>query len=263
MHFVFFGRGASPAGLGPSAKVMRVLARARPHLTHGTHQGTHHGTHGHAAARAAARARRPNRISRALAALLAVWLGATGLAAQAETEAPDGRVKAFYGVLLGTMKQAKALGPKGRYDRLYPVILTTFDVASMTRTASGSGWQTASPPQQAALVDAFSRMMTATYAARFDEFTGESFEVASAVDLPPRNKLVKTRLIQSNGKPVVLNYLMQNAADGWKVADVYLDGTISELAARRAEFAAVMKSGGPDALATLLRQRADKLLAGR
>jgi phospholipid transport system substrate-binding protein len=173
------------------------------------------------------------------------------------------RVKAFYSVLLDTMKQAKGLSPRGRYDKLFPVILSTFDVPGMTRIASGAGWQTASPAQQAALVEAFSRMMAATYAARFDDFTGESFEVVSAEDLPPRNKLVKTRLIQSNGKPVVLNYLMQNAADGWKIADIYLDGTISELATRRAEFAAVMKSGGPDALANLLRQRAEKLLAGR
>jgi hypothetical protein len=43
-------------------------------------------------------------------------------------------------------------------------------------------------------------MMTATYAGRFDGFAGESFEVSPAVDQPPSDKLVRTRLIQSNGK---------------------------------------------------------------
>jgi phospholipid transport system substrate-binding protein len=44
--------------------------------------------------------------------------------------------------------------------------------------------------------------------------------------------------------------------------DVYLDGTISQLAGRRAEFGTILKSGGPDALISSLRQKGDKLLAG-
>jgi phospholipid transport system substrate-binding protein len=190
-------------------------------------------------------------------------LGVMLLTAAGQPDEPAARINAFYTALLDTMKQAKALGPRGRYEKLLPVVVKTFDVPGMTRTASGPGWQAASVAQQTALVEAFSHMMTATYAARFDDFTGETFEVAPAVDQPPGSKLVRTRLVQSNGKPVTLNYLMHGGVEGWKIADVYLDGTISELAARRAEFASVMKSGGPDALAALLRQRADKLLGGR
>jgi phospholipid transport system substrate-binding protein len=73
---------------------------------------------------------------------------------------------------------------------------------------------------------------------------------------------VKTRIIQSNGKGVPLDYLMRNSGGGWKIVDVYLDGTISELASRRAEFSSILKSGGPDALISSLRRQGDKLLAG-
>jgi phospholipid transport system substrate-binding protein len=194
---------------------------------------------------------------------VAPLFGLAPLVTAGQPDEPATRVNALYAALLDTMKQAKALGPRGRYEKLFPVIVKTFDVPGMTRIASGPGWQAASAAQQAALAEAFSRMMTATYAARFDDFTGETFEVAPAVDQPAGSKLVKTRLVQSNGKPVTLNYLMHSGADGWKIADVYLDGTISELAARRAEFASIMKSGGPDALVGLLHQRADKLLSGR
>ena len=197
--------------------------------------------------------------------LAAIAMAATPLArarpAGAAPSDAEARVNAFYAALLDTMKQAKRLGTKGRYERLFPVILDTFDVPGMTRLAAGPAWQAASPAQQSQLIDAFSRLMTATYAARFDEFTGERFEIASAVDQPP-NKVVRTRLVQSNGKIYNLNYLMRAAAGGWKIADVYLDGTISELAARRAEFSSIIKGGGPDALVALLRERADKLLAG-
>ena len=86
--------------------------------------------------------------------------------------------------------------------------------------------------------------------------------VTQTVDQPPGDKLVKTIIMQSNGKPVALNYLMRGKGNDWKVVDVYLDGTISELASRRAEFGSILKSGGADALAASLRQRGDKLLSG-
>jgi phospholipid transport system substrate-binding protein len=73
---------------------------------------------------------------------------------------------------------------------------------------------------------------------------------------------VNTRLIQNTGAPVVLNYLMRSSGGDWKIVDVYLNGTISELATRRSEFAAILKSGGADALIKTLRARSDKLLAG-
>jgi phospholipid transport system substrate-binding protein len=183
------------------------------------------------------------------------------LAADVAAMAPAQSINTFYAALLDIMKQAKRLGPQGRYSKLLPVVLKTFDVSGMMRTAVGPGWEQTSPAQRAALIDAFSRMMAATYAARFDEFADERFDVSAPVDLPP-NKLVRTRLIMSNGKAVTLNYLVRNVPEGWKIADVYLDGTISELAARRAEFAGILKTGGPDALVAALNQKADKLLAG-
>ena len=198
----------------------------------------------------------------ALAFMVGLCLRAAEVPAQTQPTEPTSRVKTFYALLLDTMKQAKRLGPRGRYAKLHPVIMMTFDVSGMMRVAAGAGWERASPAQQASMVDAFLQMMTATYASRFDEYSGENFEVSPAVDQPPGSKLVRTRLIQSNGKTVMLNYLMRNAGDGWRIADVYLDGTISELAARRAEFAAIMKAGGPDALVGSLRQKADQLLGG-
>jgi len=75
--------------------------------------------------------------------------------------------------------------------------------------------------------------------------------------------MVHTQIMQSNGKPVAINYLMRKTGPDWKVVDVYLDGTISELASRRAEFTSIMRAGGPDALIASLRKQGDRLLAGR
>ena len=72
---------------------------------------------------------------------------------------------------------------------------------------------------------------------------------------------MRTKIIQKQKEPVTLNYLVHPAEGSWKVIDVYLSGTISELATRRSEFASILKSGGADALIESLRQRTNKMLA--
>ena len=171
-------------------------------------------------------------------------------------------VSSLYSALLETMKQAKQLGLKGRYDKLAPVLAKSYDLPLMSRIAVGPSWDGLSAPQRQSIVNAFTRMTTATYASRFDGFSGETLEVAQTVDQPNGDKVVKTRIVQSDGKIVALNYLVRNTGNGWRVIDVYLNGTISELASRRAEFGAILKSGGPDALVASLNKQGDKLLKG-
>jgi phospholipid transport system substrate-binding protein len=197
----------------------------------------------------------------ASAAMTTMALGSLEAASDPANPAAE-PIQALYGALIETMQQAKQLGVKGRYERLASVLTKTYDIASMSRVAVGQSWATLDPAQQAGIIDAFSRMMIANYASQFDDYSGEHFEILQTIDRAPVDKLVKTRLVQSNGKTVALDYLMRNDGAGWKIVDVYLGGTISEVASRRAEFTTILKSGGPDGLISSLRQQGDKLLAG-
>lgn len=172
------------------------------------------------------------------------------------------RITSFYGSLLDTMKQAKQLGVKGRYDKLSPVLAKTYDLPSMSKLAVGPSWSALAPQQQAAIINAFTRMTIATYASRFDGFSGEQFQILETSDRTNGDKIVKTQIVKSDGGTVPLNYLMRKSGADWKIVDIYLDGTISELANRRAEFGAILKSGGPDALVVSLTKQGDKLLTG-
>jgi phospholipid transport system substrate-binding protein len=169
-------------------------------------------------------------------------------------------IHAFYDALLDVMKRAKALGIRGRYDRLAPVIEATFDLPAMTRIAVGPRWTSIPKDQQAALVDAFSRMTIATYASRFDGYSGERFEVDPNVDARGSGSVVHTRIVQPKGEPVTLNYLMRKSGGKWKAVDVYLTGTISEIATRRSEFNSILDAGGPQALIGSLRQQTDRMM---
>ena len=196
---------------------------------------------------------------RATAALL-VALTLPADVAAVDVDPAVAPIRAFYDALLAAMKQADQLGVRGRYDKLAPVIRSTFDLPAMTRIAVGPEWTTIPPEQQAALTDHFSRMTIATYANRFDGWSGQSFEVDPEV-LPRNNgRIVRTKLNRPKEEPVTLNYLMRGTGDSWKIVDIYLSGTISELATQRSEFGAILKSGGPAALIESLRQQIDKLM---
>ena len=56
-----------------------------------------------------------------------------------------------------------------------------------------------------------------------------------------------------------LNYLMRDGDAGWQIVDVFLKGTISELATKRSEFSSVLRRDGAGALVQLIQTRADDL----
>ncbi len=190
--------------------------------------------------------------------IAAMSIAGRGNAADADPAAAP--IRAFYDALLEVMKQADKLGVRGRYDRLDPVIRKTFDLDAMTRIAIGPEWTSIPPDQQKALIDGFSRMTIATYANRFNGYSGESFEIDPEVVPRTTGRVVRTRLIRPKDEPVALNYLMRESGGTWKIVDIYLSGTISELATKRSEFGAILKSGGPSALIESLREQTDKLM---
>lgn len=172
------------------------------------------------------------------------------LAAQAQA-AP---IEQFHATLLETMRNAARLGVRGRFERLAPVMNQVFDLPAMTRIAVGPPWTGFTAGEQAALTEAFSRWSIATYAARFDGFSGESFTTQGVQATANGDQLVRTVLNRPGGQePVVLSYLLRQN----RVVDVYLTGTISELASRRSEFAGLIRDGGaPRLLAELQRRNA-------
>ena len=114
-----------------------------------------------------------------LALFVAMGVVAVGLLTpgSAAVSDPQDTVRGFYGVLLGTMRDGRTLGQSGRYARLAPVVDRTFDIPTMTRLAIGPSWGTLSPAQQQQLLGAFAHYVAATYADRFDSYSGEQLQV--------------------------------------------------------------------------------------
>jgi phospholipid transport system substrate-binding protein len=206
------------------------------------------------------RAARP-RFGKALALLLVVAGGILARQAAALPMSPQASVRSFYDVLLSTMKNGPELGQSGRYAALAPVVRDVFDVPFMTRLAVGPYWTNLTPIQQQQLVDAFGRYVSATYAYRFDSYSGQQLEITG--DQPYGGEvIVKTRIVQSGTDPVTLNYLMRHNGEAWQISDVYLDGTISQLATQRSEFQSILRRKGVAGLISALNRKVDLLTSG-
>jgi phospholipid transport system substrate-binding protein len=203
------------------------------------------------------------RSSSAATALAATLLMASAAAPQPApseaSQAPAQVVEALHAVLLEVMKNAGQLGYQGRYERLAPALNAAFDLPFMAQKSVGRHWKAAPVEDQEALVDTFTRYSIATYAGRFDHYGGGEFETLGVESSARGTMLVRTRILESDGEEVKLDYRLRNADGSWKILDVYLNGTVSELALRRSEYSSLIKREGFQALLAALDERIDSL----
>lgn len=179
-------------------------------------------------------------------------------------DTPVAPVAALTDTLLETMQNAQALGFDGRRDKLAPALRATFDFPFMARLAVGSQWSKLSDSEQARFADLFGDLSIATFAARFDGYSGQTFEVGEPRDGPRGTRLVPTKLVHPDSAkdPVTISYLMRETNKGWQAVDVYLKGTYSELATKRSEYTSIIKRKGFDALVARIRDKIAELRPG-
>ncbi len=175
---------------------------------------------------------------------------------------PTQSIDRLHAALLDIMKNAEALGYDGRAAKLAPIIPRHFDVPFMAEKSVGPYWKRATDVERERFLDAFLRFMVANYAGQFDDWTGQTFETLGEEPARMDTRIVRTRLLDPTDENVELNYRMRRTEEGWKIIDVYLDGTVSELALRRSEFSGIVKRENFSALIAALDAKIAKLASG-
>ncbi|MGH7995384.1 MAG: ABC transporter substrate-binding protein [Opitutaceae bacterium] len=199
-------------------------------------------------------------------ARLALVLSAVALVAAHAVGAPLERpprqvVQSLCDSLVQAMKGGASLGFEGRRKLLDAELRRDVNFPLMTRLVVGPSWRDLSAQEQRDLVAAFSDYSIAVYAGRFKAYAGERFVVEPDTSPLAGGIFVRTKLIPASGDAVVLDYLLRQANGRWRIIDVYLNGTISELAAQRSEYSAELRSGGAPELIKSLRRKTAQLAA--
>jgi phospholipid transport system substrate-binding protein len=167
-------------------------------------------------------------------------------------------VQRFDDAMLDILKNSAELDYKARYERFKPSLEATFDLPFMAEKAIGSHWEKLGEDERRRWVSAFTAFMAANYASRLNKYTGQTFEIVGSETAANDTAIIQTKVIDPGNENVDLSYRMRTGDNGWRIIDIYYNGTVSELALRRADYAAVLKKDGFEALlASVNRKIAD------
>ena len=183
--------------------------------------------------------------------------------AGADGKTPTRVIERFHAALLAVAREAESLGYEGRFRRLAPAVEEAFDLDYMAEKVVGGPWKRLAPTEQQRWRLTFGQFMKANYAGRFNRFSGQSFETLGNEPGAHGTAIVRTRLHNPAGEDVDLNYRLRTTPAGWRTIDIFLKGTVSELALRRSEYAAVLRREGFDALLKIVEGRIAELAAGK
>jgi phospholipid transport system substrate-binding protein len=110
------------------------------------------------------------------------------------------------------------------------------------------------------MVETFTRLTVATYASRFDEYSGEEFRAVEIRPLKKQRVMVRSELEESDHDVVQLDYVLHETGEGWRIINVIADG-VSDLSIKRADYTSILKNAGFDALISRLNEQIDSFAA--
>lgn len=175
------------------------------------------------------------------------------------TDAIDG----LHATMLSVLRGAPSTTFQQRFDALAPEIDKVYDLDFMARKSLGKGFEALPVEDQRRWIAAFRNYMISNFAGRFRAFDGQKFETLGEEPAAQDTVLVKSRVVDPK-ETVDLNYRMRRTESGdWKIVDVYLKGTVSELALRRSDFTATFDREGFAALLKSIDGKIADLAAGK
>jgi phospholipid transport system substrate-binding protein len=197
----------------------------------------------------------------------ALWVVASllsaGAAVAADKSAPVQVIEKLHAGMIAVMQSAATTPFEGRAERLAPLLESSFDLDFMARKSLGRSFETLSAEDQKRWIEVFRRFMVANYAGRFTGWSGQQFETLGEDPAAQDTVLVRTRLIDPGAENVDLAYRMREVAGAWRIIDVYLKGTVSELSLRRSDFTAILDRQGFPALVESVEAKIADLRAGK
>ena len=202
-----------------------------------------------------------NRVA-SLAAVILFTIALAGQSQPAGTPAPepvtppDQVVARLHDALLESMQSSGSVDDEKRRATLQPVLEATYDLDFVGRSVMRKYWKALDDEQRKRFADTFRELCIGTYVDKFDEYSGQRFEMVGQRRLKRGSVLIQTRLLRPDKDPVQLEYVLVQRGDRWMIVNVVADG-VSDLALKRAEYGSVMEKEGFESLLAKLQAKID------
>ena len=133
------------------------------------------------------------------------------------------------------------------------VINRTYDTEKMLKMIIGSDWKNQENEKKNELIMVFEKYISKNYLNRFSKIQDVSFSNEKKEKISSDFFLVRSNLIIKQEK-ISIDYLLSLKNNTWKIFDVLLDGSVSEIATKKSEFRIYIKEKKIDELIKALKK---------
>ena len=143
---------------------------------------------------------------------------------------------------------------------LLNVINRTYDAEKMLKMIIGKDWENQEIEKKEELIIVFKKYISKNYLKRFSNIDDVSFRNEKKEKISSELFLVRSNLIIKQEK-ISMDYLLSIKNNVWKIFDVLLDGSISEIATKKSEFRIFIKEKEIDSLIDALKKFNSQVLS--
>ena len=162
------------------------------------------------------------------------------------------------------IEAAKTSAGATREAGIRRVLEAHFDLAYMGRSTLGNYWNQATPEQRQRFLEASASAEARAYAERFGQYRGQTLTVSRINNRGNGVSIVDSKLNQTDGDPVAVQWEVRNEGQGPRIVDVKTEG-VSMNMTRRADFVSFIRNHGGqvEALIDELEARAKQRTAAQ
>lgn len=137
----------------------------------------------------------------------------------------------------------KAKTGREREAGIRAVLLAYFDLPFMGQSALGTHWAATSPQQRERFLSAVVSAEARAYSERFGQYGGQTLTVGRVSARPNGVTVVDSKLSQTNGQPIAIQWEVRDAGRGPRITDVKIEG-VSMVMTRRSDFNSYIQNHG-------------------
>ena len=134
------------------------------------------------------------------------------------------------------------------------VVKNSYDLEKMGKIIIGVDWKQMDTKSKKEFINVFKRFISVNYFRRFNKIDELDFEHQTVKVIGDKFKLARVILTADNEK-LKMDYLLGFKNEKWKIFDVLIDGSISEVATKKSDFKKIIKEEGVSGLVKNLRIR--------
>ena len=135
------------------------------------------------------------------------------------------------------------------------VISKTYDIKKMSKIILSRYWVEHKTEENNKFIEVFTSYISRNYLKRFDKVKSIDIVYKSVEDIGENYKVAQVSYKFNNTDNLNLNYMLIKNKEEWLIFDVLINGSISEVATKKSEFAETLKLGGIRSLIDLISNK--------